>query len=673
MIIRKISLLIGLLVLSCCIQAEVSASVFEEGMNRKLVGSHQQEDITQLVEQRGAACLLEAESCNTAVPAEIILGVAAAKKAVSCFERVGNKQKLADAYALLAELLNRQGRLSRAMTYINKSININRAINTEGVYACLLIKGQILFRQGAFEQALGCFQTPLSEEERKVSDLWKSWPLYNRAALACIGLENFYMAEIFFKQGLTIAESEKDQSAIMLLSTNMMALYILQRNGKKAREWINATELNHPLKRKSDLILVSARTLEADLLLKDMPSAEKHASNLAELSAYVDESERAEAYKSLIPFLLLKKRYELAEKYLIYNDYFYRVSGYGFDVAQNHRLWSALDSATKDQSGQASHHLKYLNIRDSLLRITQGREMAALGSTFDISSVPAAPYIIDVFPSVPAILPEEEGLNLASILRYASIGFLLLLIIFGGIRLYKIKKTAKHDLQKKQEEIVEKNNSLQHMVNQKDILLEEKEWLMKEIHHRVKNNLQIVISLLNTQSAYLDDNKASAAIRESQQRMQSISLIHQKLYQSNNMDMVDMKDYMTELIENLVSSFDLGKRILIEKDIEKIQLDVSRAVPIGLIINEAIINAIKYAFPDNREGAIRISFQNTAAQGYLLKIADDGNGLREGFDINKCKSLGMNLIKGLAKQVKGEVYIESNQGVSVSVNFGANP
>ena len=207
------------------------------------------------------------------------------------------------------------------------------------------------------------------------------------------------------------------------------------------------------------------------------------------------------------------------------------------------------------------------------------------------------------------------------------------------------------------------------MVQQKDKLLNEKEWLMKEIHHRVKNNLQIVISLLSTQSNFLDNDVAYKAIRESQHRMQSISLIHQKLYQSENLALVNINAYITDLVTYLHDSFDTGTHITFDINVAGMELDVTRAVPLGLILNEAITNAIKYAFPNGREGVIRISLTENGAGTCILKIQDNGIGMPAATNTGKSRSLGMSLMRGLSKQLGGSLTIETREGLAIIIDF----
>ena len=267
------------------------------------------------------------------------------------------------------------------------------------------------------------------------------------------------------------------------------------------------------------------------------------------------------------------------------------------------------------------------------------------------------------------ILPLIESARLAdvqsdkkSITRYAFIitALFLLLIALGFIIFRQVRR-----LKTQQREINTKNLSLHHMI-------EEKEWLLKEIHHRVKNNLHTITSLLESQSAYLE-NDALTAIRDSQHRVYAMSLIHQKLYQpEKNVTTIDMPMYLHELVEYLNDSFEARNRIKFKMDTEPLELDISLAVPVGLIINEAITNAMKYAFPLHNGGLINISIKKTDAKKFIFSVADNGVGLPEGFDINNVNSLGMKLMKGLSDDIMAKFKIENSTGTRISIEFMAD-
>lgn len=206
-------------------------------------------------------------------------------------------------------------------------------------------------------------------------------------------------------------------------------------------------------------------------------------------------------------------------------------------------------------------------------------------------------------------------------------------------------------------------------IQQKNKLIDEKEGLIKEVHHRVKNNLQLTMSLLNSQSYYLEDPSAIAAIRESQHRIKSIALIHQKLYQTENVATININPYVSELVDYLRDSIGGGKQITFEMNLMDLEMDIAQAVPLGLFLNEAITNIFKYAFPGAMTGHVQITLQPYDNTRNLLRITDNGIGLPEGFDNEQSNTLGMTLMKGLSTQMDGDLVIESKNGLSISLIF----
>ena len=263
---------------------------------------------------------------------------------------------------------------------------------------------------------------------------------------------------------------------------------------------------------------------------------------------------------------------------------------------------------------------------------------------------------------------KESDLEQARIVRNIIIASAVVLAIFSVLiyRGYRMKKRSSEELAQQREEIRLKNLSLEALVGDKDKLLEEKEWLVKEVHHRVKNNLQMVISLLNSQSAYLSSPDAVAAIQGSQLRMRAMSLIHERLYEKTG-STINMQTYIADLVSYLKDSFDCPT-VQFKLDLAPVMLDVSQAVPVGLILNEAITNSLKYAFPDGREGHIRVSFKLVSAS-LELTIADDGIGFPGGDHPNPKKSLGMSLQKGLSTQIGGTYEIRTDRGTEILIRF----
>ena len=198
---------------------------------------------------------------------------------------------------------------------------------------------------------------------------------------------------------------------------------------------------------------------------------------------------------------------------------------------------------------------------------------------------------------------------------------------------------------------------------------EEKEYLLKEIHHRVKNNLEIVSSLLALQSAQIKDRKIADAMQKSEQRVHSMSMIHQKLYQGKSLSYIEMKDYFENLGNYIIHTFGKEDKVKLQCDMAPLELDVDHAVPIGLIVNELITNALKYAYPDREEGLVQVSLTRTGNQLYL-RVSDDGIGK----DITNMRGTGFGtqLISLLTAQLDGKMDLCVEQGTAVSFEFLVN-
>lgn len=199
--------------------------------------------------------------------------------------------------------------------------------------------------------------------------------------------------------------------------------------------------------------------------------------------------------------------------------------------------------------------------------------------------------------------------------------------------------------------------------------LEEKEMLLKEIHHRVKNNLMIISSLLSLQSRYIKDKKVLDVFKDSQNRARSMALIHDKLYQSSRLKSIDIGDYIRTLSADLFRTYATNSgSIELDFDVEEVMLDINTMIPLGLIVNELLSNSLKHAFPDGRDGKIIIGFHHTDHK-YALSVADDGIGFPEDLDYKKTESLGLRLVNILTDQIDGEIKLKLDNGTEFIIEF----
>ena len=199
--------------------------------------------------------------------------------------------------------------------------------------------------------------------------------------------------------------------------------------------------------------------------------------------------------------------------------------------------------------------------------------------------------------------------------------------------------------------------------------LKEKEVLLREIHHRVKNNMQIISSLLNLQSRNLTDEKTVNVLNESRNRVRSMAMVHEELYRSRDLSKIDFADYIQRLLSGLFSSYGVDKNIIKPTvKVENVLLNIDIAVPCGLIINELVSNSLKHAFMQGQKGKISIKF-NHDGENYVLTVADNGIGFPENVDFKNTKTLGLQLINTLVKQLSGSINIYKDRGTSFKIIF----
>ncbi len=317
-----------------------------------------------------------------------------------------------------------------------------------------------------------------------------------------------------------------------------------------------------------------------------------------------------------------------------------------------------IDSTQGNYLQAISYYQNYKRINDSIFNITKSKQIEELQIQYE-----TVKNENDIKSLRNENLLKNSELIKTTSLKNLIFGALLLFFIISLLlyRSYVLKQRTNRLLVSQKGEIAQQNNSLQILVN-------EKEWLLKEIHHRVKNNLQIVMSLLNTQSNYIKNKEAFSAIKNSQHRLFAISLIHQKLYKTENTILINMSSYIKDLVGYLKDSFDVNSNIDFKLEIEHIFLEETQSIPVGLILNEAITNAIKYAFPQGQKGLITILMKKEKNH-YFMSIKDNGVGIPDTFSIDNSSSLGMTLIKGLTRQLDGNIKIKKTDGTQIEIVF----
>lgn len=285
--------------------------------------------------------------------------------------------------------------------------------------------------------------------------------------------------------------------------------------------------------------------------------------------------------------------------------------------------------------------------------------------------------LIDGFPRSATVVSRESSLLLSIhrddfnnvIAESRSITLSIMKSLAAMIR--ESTENFIEDLRTRNQNLEKANKRLRESEERIAASLREKEILLAEIHHRVKNNLQIVTSLLNLQSDQLKNQQIYDIFQESRNRVRAMALVHETLFHSSDLSCLDSGAYIRKLAASLMrASGMLQSHIRIEVEADDILLNLDDAVPVGLIINELISNSIRYAFPDNRPGEIRIITRQLDRDQVELSVCDNGTGFPPGFDFCHTDTLGLTLVKGLTEeQLEGSLRLDQTMGTRFTIRF----
>jgi len=326
------------------------------------------------------------------------------------------------------------------------------------------------------------------------------------------------------------------------------------------------------------------------------------------------------------------------------------------NLSLSHLMFFKLDSAAGNYVSAIRNYEKFKMLADSTTNIRQREKYDELMVKYETVKKDQDIKILQQNSVI-----KDGRLRQSEFEKKLTLGGIAVLLVFSGLLFnqFRAKQKSNVRLERQQKEISQKNNALHQLV-------EEKEWLLKEVHHRVKNNLHTIVSLLEHQSDFLTSD-ALAAIRDSQHRVFSMSLIHQKLYLSENVTTIRFPEYVGELVAYLADSFNTQHQITFDVKVDPIDLDVGIAIPLGLILNEAVTNSIKYAFAGST-GKIDITGTYTT-NNYQLIISDNGKGLPDGFDETNSNSLGFKLMRGLSKEIDAAFEVCSGFGTRIVITL----
>jgi len=581
--------------------------------------------------------------------------LAYAQEGLKLAKKVKDTNSVAYFYTFIGVLYKNMGKYEQALEFYQIAIPVNEKIKNLQGNAGIYNNIAFVYRlQGKYKDALDYYLKSLALFEDSKYLKQKSTVINNIGSLYA-DQKQFQRAIEYFEQALQIATEIKDTLGIAFAYNNIGEVYMKQGKWKEAKNnflkslvWKKSKQhwrsiasgyANLGLTYEDEIKYDSAeyylkQGLEIYKRIDDENGQIETLLRLGELAVLMkDEHNANQNYQTALEKSLkigAKPLTEKAYKYL--SDYFARKR----DFSQAYRL-----------------RVLYDTTKDSLMNVEQMRQINELQAIYNDQAKSKQIEILRKEKQMSLLEKEAEKrqklLLLAVLAIFASIAI-------GLWRAYRLKQKKNLLLSAKNEEIAQ--------------ALSQKEMLLKEIHHRVKNNLQIISSLLHLQ-AHKSSNPKDL-LQQSQDRIQAMAIIHEKLYQSDNLQSISLSEYVENLLNYFNKTYSLQeKNIIFQSHLENIFLDIDKLIPCGLILNELITNSIKYAFNEKQKGIIRIwaSLQGNLCQ---LEVSDDGVGLPQDFQTKNLKSLGLRLVEGLVRQIKGIWQVQNDNGAKFIISFEPN-
>jgi len=550
-----------------------------------------------------------------------------------------------------------QNNLSLALDFYNKSLKTREEIGDKsGVANSLNNIGSLYDNLGKIEKALDCYDKSLKIQE-EIGDK-------KNAAISLINIGSLYYYQgdtvkslEFLYRSVSILEELDNKYFLSVCQNNIGNILNNQKQPLKALIFLNnSLEIRETIGDKQGVatclnnIAISYSTLAEQTNNNSIKDSLKH----VELSFYhksltileeIEDKENIASSMLNIGELELKfGNLTLAKKYALKSFSISQELGFPVNIKQASELLCTIYEQEGKGMKALQMHKLFITMRDSVNNIKTQKATIKQNMQYDFDKKETLALLKHEKENA---INEAENKKQTIVIWAISIGLILILVFaFISVRRLQISNTQKL--------IIEQKNT-------------ENELLLGEIHHRVKNNLQVISSLLSLQERNIDDASAKAAILEGKERVKSMGLIHKMLYQNDNYSGVEMDNYVKKLVSGLLDSFGIDDtKFDLDIDFSKLKLDVDTAIPMGLIINELVINALKYAYNNTEKPALKLHLKEKEEQ-LVLEITDNGTG--KASDLNNSKSFGMKLIKSLSRQLGGSLLINDGNGLNIKINI----
>jgi two-component sensor histidine kinase/Tfp pilus assembly protein PilF len=571
-----------------------------------------------------------------------------AEKAVDISRQIGFQVGEANGLRVLGGVLMRQGKFKEAMESCRQAETIYAEVHDRGGTAEVLNAfGMIYSQQGQYPLALENFTKSLTMQ-RELNHKQQIPMTIENIGIIHFRQGDFQLALEFFKECHQAYLDQGNEGAANKILVNLGATYNKLAMPRQALE-SHLKSLDYFEKSNSVVGMGIAYNNIGGVyyMLENYPKAiENYSKSLEQKKKVNDKRGTSVSLANLAESRIMTRELDKALKDGLESLSIAEQIGSMEQVKVASELLSQIYEAKGNYRSALLFERKTAVAKDSLFSVDKTTQISRMRAIYETEKAEQAALLTQLQADIDIARNVQER-NL-----FIVVASLLLVGALMTLYLYRQKRRSNFVLSEKNQ-VIEKS-------------LAERETLLKEIHHRVKNNLQIISSLLSLQSKTLQDTGAQGAISESRNRVKSMSLIHEQLYQENTMSGVDMKDYALRLVNSLADSYGVDRdQIGIEVKAEPVWLDVDSAIPLGLIMNELVSNSMKYAFPAGRTGCIRVSIEE-GPDTLRLQVYDDGIGMTSSAK-NGEASFGLSMVRSLMRKLKAEMTIDSDAGTSVNL------
>jgi two-component system, sensor histidine kinase PdtaS len=578
--------------------------------------------------------------------------------AIPIFQTLSDTVGVAMCLENIALAYNYKGEYSKSLVFFNKTdsvLKINTPVNHGRWTNLYYNRANVLSNLGRLDSALYYLYKGLKISEELDDDRRKAMAYIELAGLHK-KLDDKKKWLRYTKLGLEFSEKTNNGLRITELNNRLGYHYLEQGNLDSAAYFANKS-LDYFRDNNFSEGLAKGYLLRGTVSYekKEYSKALKEYQLAMENIGSTESTELASIYHGLGHTYLKLNFFDYANEYLTKALDLRLGWGELENIRLSYEALSELNKTKGDYKKAYEYYVLFKTYGDSVFNETTIRQIAEIQTVYETEKKDQAIAGLEQETQIQRLLGERQR----SQIYLSSGGFALFLIIaFVFFNRSRLKHKANRMLETKNQ-LIEKQH-------------QEKEMLLREIHHRVKNNLQIISSLLSMQTRGMHDTKMIDAMKESQSRVKTMALIHEKLYQYDNLARINMKEYMNELSDFLAQTYRSDKEIKVIIEANDVLLDLDTAVPLGLITNELLTNAHKYAFQDMDQGEIKIMLRNIEDDGYKLVISDTGKGMDKDIDISHSSSLGLKLVRTLTKQINGDLSISVNPGATFSIYFREN-